>query len=257
MRWEIDIGESFWLASLFYLGEWRELVRQAQVVLHDAIERGDVVAQIGARTGLSNLAWLLAGNADEARAQLAAAEAVLPSGFHMPHLLATQAGCAIELYGSNPRAASERLEQAWPAIDRSGLLRIQHLRVELAVLRAQIALADTSRPIEERAKVLRSVSDDLLKEGAEWAAGIGQLLRAAAHVLRGDRDAAGMTLLAAEDHLQAVDMRGWLQVARLRRGTLEGGAGGEARCQAARDFLADLGAANPDAIAALLVAWPS
>jgi hypothetical protein len=52
-------------------------------------------------------------------------------------------------------------------------------------------------------------------------------------------------------------MRGLLHIARLRRGGLEGGAGGIARAEAARDMLRDLGAADPDRVAAHLLPWPS
>ena len=58
VRWEIDTGDTYWLASLFYLGEWRELARLTQLLLRDAIERGDEVAQQSLRTGRSNAAWL-------------------------------------------------------------------------------------------------------------------------------------------------------------------------------------------------------
>jgi tetratricopeptide (TPR) repeat protein len=255
MRWELDIGETYWLASLYYLGEWRELVRQGQVVLRDAIERGDVVAQLGASTGLASSAWLLTGETDEARAQLAAAEAALAPGFHMPHVLALQAGCTIELYAKNVNAARERLEAAWPHIDKSGVLRVQHLRIELELLRAQIALADGARSIEERSKLVRAIADELVKEGAEWSLGIGQFLRAAVQHLRGDRDGAAATLAAAESHVEAVGMRGWLQVARLRRARLEGGPNAVVHAEQARNSLKELGAANPEAIAMLLVPW--
>jgi hypothetical protein len=52
-------------------------------------------------------------------------------------------------------------------------------------------------------------------------------------------------------------MRGLLQVARLRRGRLEGGAGAIARAEAARDLLRDLGAADPDRVAAHMLPWPA
>ncbi|HEY1556053.1 MAG TPA: serine/threonine-protein kinase, partial [Kofleriaceae bacterium] len=74
VRWELDIGEAYWLGALYNLGEWRELYRQSGVLLRDALERGDVVAQLGVRSGRGNLAWLIAGRADEARAHLDAAE---------------------------------------------------------------------------------------------------------------------------------------------------------------------------------------
>jgi hypothetical protein len=47
-----------------------------------------------------------------------------------------------------------------------------------------------------------------------------------------------------------------LQIARMRRGAIEGGAIGIARAEAARDFLKDLGATNPDALALHLLPWP-
>jgi hypothetical protein len=51
-------------------------------------------------------------------------------------------------------------------------------------------------------------------------------------------------------------MMGLLHVARMRRGRIEGGAVGIARAEAACDFLRDLGATNPEAIASFLVPWP-
>ncbi|HUS32016.1 MAG TPA: AAA family ATPase [Kofleriaceae bacterium] len=257
VRWEIDIGETYWLASLYYLGEWREMMRQGQPILRDAIERGDIVSQLGVRTGRSNLAWLIAGRPDEARAQLAAAEASLPEGFHLPHVLAIQAACNIDIYADAPNAAGGRLEEAWPHFERIGALRMQHLRVELLALRARIALADSTRGFDDRMRLARSIADELIKEGAPWAIGIGLLLRASTQAARGDDDGALMTLVAAENHLVETEMLGWLHVARLRRGRLEGGPGGAARAEAARDLLKDAGAQNPDQIAALLVPWTS
>jgi hypothetical protein len=248
VRWEINVGETYWLQALFYLGEWRELIRHSQLLLRDAIERNDVVAQLGVRTGRCNLAWLIAGRADEARAQLDAAEASLPAGFHLPHVLAVQAACNIDVYTGKIGDAAKRLEDAWPHIDRIGALRSQYLRVELLLLRARIWLADGETG--EAAKV----ADELIKEGATWANGIGHLVRASTLVGRDD-DEANISLLAAEEDFGSTEMLGWLHVARLRRGMLEGGPGGAARAEAARDLLKDLGAAIPDRIANLLVPW--
>ncbi len=257
VRWEIDIGETYWLASLCQLGEWRELSRQAQMVLRDALERGDVVSQLGARTGHSSLAWLALNRVDDARAQLAAAEATLAPGFHLPHVFATIAACNIELYAGNIAAAAARLTAAWPHIERMGVLRIQHLRIELELIRARVALAERERPREERARAARLIADELIKEGAAWSIGIGQMIRAAAQVTRGDHDGALGTLRAAEEALQGAGMAGWCEVAKLRRNRLEGGTGAQARAEAARDALKDLGASNPDAISHLLMPWPT
>jgi tRNA A-37 threonylcarbamoyl transferase component Bud32 len=256
VRWEIDIAETYWLSTLYYLGEWRELVHHSQLFLRDAIERGDVLAQQGIRTGRPSLAWLIAGRPHEARAQLDAAEASLAPGFHLPHVLAIQAACNIELYSGDPAAATRRLDAAWADIEKVGALRVQHLRIELQLLRARAALADDSRPLDDRLRLIRAVAEELTKEGAAWAIAIGHLVRAAGLVLRGDDELAIEELLAGEAQLVTTNMIGWLHVARLRRGMLEGGPGGVARAEAARDLLVDLGAADPDAVAALLVPWP-
>jgi hypothetical protein len=249
-RWQIDIGETYWLASLYYLGEWRELIRHGQLLLRDATERNDVVAQLGVRTGRCNLAWLIAGRPDEARAQLDAADKSLPPGFHLPHVLALQAACNIELYRGDVAAAARRLDQAWPQIDRIGALRMQHLRVELQYMRVRTLVAD---PRSERP--LRTIAEELIKEGATWAVGLGHITRALAN--RHDRETAIDQLLHAEDHLTAAGMTGWVHIARMRRAGLEGGPGGAARALAARDVLRDLGAADPDRLANLLVPWPA
>jgi len=147
------------------------------------------------------------------------------------------------------------LDAAWPEIERIGALRLQQLRVELELLRARVALADTSRARDERSRLALRIADELIKEGAPWAVALGLLARASALALRDDHGGAADALAAADDQLASADMIGWLHVARLRRGMLEGGPGGTARAEAARDFLKDLGAADPDAVAALLVPW--
>ncbi len=196
-----------------------------------------------------------AGSSPRARAHLDAAEKTLAPGFHLPHVHAVQAAANIELYTGDAASAVRRLDAAWPEIERIGALRLQLLRVELQLLRARALLADDSQPREERARAARAIADDVIKEGAPWAVGLALTARASALALRDDRDGAAGALLAAEEQLAASGMDGWLHVARLRRGMLDGGPGGTARAEAARDALRDLGAADPDAVAALLVPW--
>jgi tetratricopeptide (TPR) repeat protein/tRNA A-37 threonylcarbamoyl transferase component Bud32 len=257
VRWEIDIAETYWLSALYYLGEWRELTRLTQLLLRDAIDRADVVAQHGLRTGLPSLAWLIAGKPDEARAQLDAAEKTQAPGFHLSAVRAIHAAANIDVYCGDAAGAARRLDEVWPQLERAGLLRLQQLRIELVTLRARIALADTTIPIDRRVQLVRDAGDELAREGVAWAVGLGNLLIAAADATRGALDDAIGHLLAAEDQLVAAEMIGWLHVARLRRGELEGGPGGVARAEAARDLLRDLGAADPDATATLLLPWPA
>jgi eukaryotic-like serine/threonine-protein kinase len=254
VRWEIDLGDTFWLATLFYLGEWREMARLTQVLLREASDRGDVLAQQGLRTGRCNIAWLLLNRPDEAESNLAMAAQTLGEGFHLPHVQTVAAQVNIDLYNGAASSASRRLHEAWPRIEQLGVLRLQQARVELGLLRARTLLADPAQP--DRLRAARALGDEMVKEGAPWASGLGHLVRAAVHVWSDARDAAITELSVAEDELTAAGMLGFVQLARLRRGSLEGGGGGIARAEAARDALRDLGAVDPDRVAGHLLPWP-
>jgi hypothetical protein len=254
-RWEIDIAESYWLQALFYLGDWRELSRQGQGLLREALDRGDVVAQLAFRTGTCNMMWLFAGRADESQAQLAAATACLPSGFALPHVFAMVAACNVALYTHDAAEASRVIAATWLDIERLGVLRFQYLRVELEHLRGRVALADRSLPPDDRARIGLEISETLLAEGAPWAAGLGLLLRAAALALRATPQLALAALHAAEEQFVATHMAGYLQLARMRRGVLEGSQGSHARAAAARDALRDSGVLDPERLVDVLVPW--
>ncbi|MDQ3301328.1 MAG: protein kinase, partial [Myxococcota bacterium] len=208
VRWEIDVGDSFWLASLFYLGEWHEMARMTQLLLRDAIDRADVVAQQGLRIGCCTYAWLLGDQADEAQAQLAIAERTLGPGFHLPHFHAMTSAANIALYQGRAGEAIERLDDTAAQVERLGCARMQLPRTELAMLRARAALADTSRLLEDRVREARVQGDSLLKEGAPWASALGHLVRAASYAWIGTANAARVELLAAEEQLLGAGMMG-------------------------------------------------
>ncbi len=249
VRWEIDIGDTYWLGTLFYLGEWREMSRQAQVLLRDALERGDVIAQHWLRSGRCNTAWLVSGRADEARAHLEAATAMLGDGFQLPHVHAVVAAAELDLFAGDAASAGHRLRDAWAQIERLGALRIQHVRVELAMLRGRIAL------VMGDPRAARDHAHAMIKEDADWSAALGRLLSAACAVSEGDTHAALDALALAEPVLDGAGMLGFLYIARAYRGRLEGGAAGVALEVAARDALVELGARDPEILAYHLVPW--
>ncbi|HEY4178648.1 MAG TPA: protein kinase [Kofleriaceae bacterium] len=253
VRWEIDIGDTYWLATLFYLGEWRELSRQHSMLMRDALERDDASAQLWLRSGRCNLAWLVAGRTEDARTALVAVEKSLaPDDFHLTHLHALMAAANVDLARGEIAAANARLRSAHEKFERLGVDRMQQPRIELAVLRARLALADTPR----RAREARDLSRALASEDVAWARALGQLFGAACAAWDGDVAAATIQLQGAEAELDAAAMVGYVQIARLYRAQIEGGPAGMARAAAARDALSDLGAASPETLARELVPWP-
>ncbi len=249
VRWEIDIGDTYWLGALFYLGEWREMARHAQLLLRDALERGDVIGQQWLRSGRCNTAWIVAGRIDEARAHVDAATAMLGTGFQLPHVHAIVAAAELDLFAGDAASAGHRLRDAWAQIERLGVLRMQQPRIELAMLRARIAL------VSGDPRAAREHANALIKEDVAWGEALGRLLSAACAVSDGDTHAAATALGLAEPMLDAAGMLGFLHIARAYRGRLEGGAMGVALEVAARDALVELGARDPEIIANHLVPW--
>ncbi len=254
VRWEIDIADTFWLATLFYLGEWREMARLTEKLLRDAIERADVVAQSNLRIGRCNFAWLVTDRPEIAREQLAIAEHGLrDDSFRLQDVSLMIAAANIELYTNDPGAAFTRIDSVWSQLEAIGCLRLQQPRIELALLRARALLAVGGHDQRREARIHAEL---MIKEGAPWATGLGHMIRASVHAFAGGVEAARAELLAAEEHLISTGMLGYLQIARMRRGTLEGGTIGSARSATAREVLSGLGAVDTQAVIRHLLPWP-
>lgn len=164
------------------------------------------------------------------------------------------AAANIDLYVGDPATAFSRIDAAWGQLEQIGCLRLQQPRVELALLRARALLGLGGL---ERRREARVHAELMIKEGAPWASGLGHLIRASVHAFAGGDDAARAELLAGEEHLMSAGMHGYLQIARLRRGALEGGTIGSARSATAREVLSGLGASDTEAIIRHLLPWPA
>jgi hypothetical protein len=262
VRWETDLTEMFWLSSLFYLGDARELVRIVPRLLREAVERGDLYAQHGLRGWRSNVAWLFRGEPAEARAHAMAVAEERPAqeSFNLHHYYELLAHSQIDLYLGDGEGAWSRVVAAKKGLIRSHLLRVQSVKVESAFLAGRAALAaaigapaaNAARLIEEARKEQRV----LAKEKVAWASALERTLAAGIAAAVGDTAAAATALDHASAELDACDMALFAQVVRLRRGLVDGGPRGTAAAIAARDWMKEQEITDPDAIAAMLLPWP-
>ena len=234
VRWEIDLGDTYWLATLFYLGEWREMARLTQLLLRDAIDRADVVAQQGLRgralqPGLAPARPARRG----ARAARDIAEA--------PSAPASTSRTSARPAAANDRALHRRRRRCRaPARGRVAADRAARLpahaaaarRARRSYARARCRAAGSGRG---RARRCAALADELIRRRAGWAAGLGSPACARRRTRgAGAPSAARVELLAAEEQLVAAGMMGFLHVARMRRGRIEGGAVGVARARRPR-----------------------
>jgi hypothetical protein len=255
VRWEVDMGEVYWLTTLYYLGEWREFTRLVPSLLRDANERGDLIAQFWLRTGRCNFAWLVQNRPDEARAQLEVAETMIGENYAtVHHVYALLAHLNIDLYTGDIAGGWARLNAAWPTLERMFVMRVQNLRIELLATRARLALM--AQPMTDaNLKIARQAADELQRETCTWGQGIGLVLGAAVLNASGQAGAALANLQRADTLFAESDMKGWRQIARFRRGQCAGGTAGMAQTEASRDLLSDAGVANVERMVQLMAPW--
>ncbi len=256
VRWEVDMGEVYWLTTLWYLGEWREFTRLVPSLLRDANERGDLIAQFWLRAGRCNFTWLIQNRPDEARTQLEVAENMIGENYAtVHHVYVLLAHLNIDLYTGEVAAGWARLNAAWPTLERMFVMRVQNLRIELQATRARLALM-ASPMTDANLKIARHVADELQRETCAWGQGIGLVLGAAVQHASGQSSAALNALQRADALFVDAETKVWRQVARFRRGQCAGGSAGMAQTEASRDLLNDAGVVDPERMMNLMAPWP-
>jgi len=258
--WHLANTQLVLVWSSCYLGEVEELPRRVPSLIHESEARGDQYLATNLRTGSANTAWLVADDPDGARRAVDEAKARWArfgeyNIQQYDHLFALG---QIDLYCGQGRPSWERISEGWAALEKSLLLTVQMIRVEMYHLRARSALAmaaDAPADSPERRELMRSAERDarrIEKEKERWAAALAQLVRASLARLRDDDERATELLRAAIQGFDATQTGLHAAVARRRLGDLIGGAEGDEARQAATSFMRSHGIANPDGMTAML-----
>jgi hypothetical protein len=218
-RWMLCSVQIHRVAASWYLGETATIVELMPRYLAEAEALGDANTLELLRVTRGNLYWLILGRPGEARAMANTATSRDDGAtqFHVHDYLRLQAHVQIDLYEGAGRAAHERMEEAWPAFERSLLRRSRPLRIESLFLRARSALAAAADGGPDRAALValaRRTAARLAAEPLPWAHVVAGAVHAGAAHVTGEADlaarladaaaaatTAGMHLLArAADH---------------------------------------------------------
>jgi len=263
MAFELDTAHLYQLLAMFYLGDVRELRVRVPILLKEAEERDDLTATTNIRTRISYVVSLADDDPEHARTDVKEGMSRWSrQSFHTQHSWELYATGEIQLYEGRFLAAWDHLEQSWPALRRSFLLRIQNVRIEFLYLRARSALGagiDPATPPDRRAALHRAARRDirrLAREKSPWAAALGDLVGAAAAGADGQRDAALYRLRSAEDAFVALDMPLHGAVAKRQRGALAGGNEGRALVHQADAWISAQTVRHPAKFAAMLAPGP-
>lgn len=191
---ELAFAEEAELWSLAATGAFVTLVeRQAAVVLR-AQEQQDHYAGFAARSGLSNLAYLVA---DEPLRALSETESALSiwstRGIHLQHVFHTFARAQAHLYMGDLAAASRALEEMDRHRKARRILIPEPLVPMLADVTARVALARAFRDGVAPTKAVKGALAVLEKGTRGWTKGIALALRAGlAHWEGKNEEAAGL-----------------------------------------------------------------
>ncbi len=188
--WEIAQAHLYALLATTNLGRYADVHARFPPLLAEAERRGDRFAETFLRIALYQ-DWMARDDPDEADRQIARALAGWSQqGFHVQHNVALMASVHVALYrGEGARA---RIEKAWPALERSLLMRIPNNRSIMHDLRAR-ALLDWARRQPEGTPRRRALADALthatpLARAAEpYAQGMARAISASVAAQRGER----------------------------------------------------------------------
>jgi eukaryotic-like serine/threonine-protein kinase len=256
VAWEINTAVTYSLASLFYLGAARELAQRVPLHLSEARDRGDLYAAVEFATGRSVVAWLVDDQTARARAEIA--QAIRPwsrRGFHSQHFWGLVARVHLELYAGDAQTAWRLLEESWPEIARSMILRVKFDLVEILGLRARSALALAATSPPKRPGLLDAAARDADRIGRQklgHARPISRLLAAGAASLGGRNDRALEALAEAIDGFDRLEMALHATAARWRRSQLLGGTDGRSLRAAAETYMRAEAIKKPDRMVAML-----
>lgn len=207
------------IRSLEELGRWHEAHDRNCEMYRDALERGDLYAEVTAC--LNHGFWHLT-QGDTKGAKKWADQTLLrwaTEGCHVQHVYSLRIRLYADLYdGDGPKAWAQLIEK-WPEIRKNMHLQILAGRVDLQLLRGRIALSCAAGSSSDRARFVaeaRRCAKDLEKVQRPDGPGHAAQLLAGAAYLDSDLAAARRHLQTAATKYRAADMEGYALCAELR-----------------------------------------
>jgi hypothetical protein len=242
-------------------GDLNGLRERVPPVLREAEERGDLYSVVSYRA--TALVQTVLGDDEPERAaeELRAAVVHLPAdAFLVQHYFCMLSQAAIPLYLGDASRALAVLNEAWPRLKKSFLLRVPMIvGLSFDVLgRAALATAfqDPNRVSELRG-VIRSCVKTLRSGPDPWTHALAESLDAGHSLLLGDRDRARAQLERAVEGCTLHGMDLHAAAARVALAELEAPERASQLKSEALRAMASVGVTNPQRMARLLVPIPS
>jgi serine/threonine protein kinase len=248
VAWEIGIDNHYRFTALYMRGEWKQLAQDLPPLLKEARERGDLFTATSLQIHSAHID-LADDEPDRARQTIVEAMRLWPqSGFHLQHHHALLGVVEANLYAGRADEAWTTINERWPALQESLLLRLQEIRIIMTHLRARCALAAALAPGAAKNELIQSAGRDaraLESERMPYADPMAQLIRAAVAFQTGKHAAAVALLDAATVGFESADMLLYAAATRWQLGKLLGDERGLAFIRNATVFMTTQGIRSP------------
>jgi hypothetical protein len=252
--WELDFIRAPYAACLWQLGELQQLVALVRSLIEDARERGNLHCETMVRLTSDYLVQLAAGEPERARETLRVAmRGWTQRSYHLQHYRESAAQVRIALYQGQGARALDIIHGRRLLLWRSGIMRVQALRIEARYWGALAELA--ADPRDDGAVLRRTLraARALEREGLSWAkAPMAALLRAAVARRTGNDAEALRWLALAEEGARAHGMALLSASIQRRRGEVLGGDEGRALITQAEAWTASQSIQDPERMAAFM-----
>jgi len=251
MTWELRTLEMFSIHSLFFLGEFAEILRRVPRHIADARDRGDLYAIMYLRS-LAGPCMRAICDDDVAAGEEEIAEVMAQfpgSGFFLQHLFLIYARTFLDLYAGEPERAHRRLRETRPSVRGSMLLHDRSVRTFWTFLVGATAVGAAGRSRRDVPRLLRTArraARALGRDGAAPYAAMGRLIDGTAAHLVGRDEQAVADLEAAAVGFDGARMKLFAACARKRLGQILGGTRGDHLVAAANQTLTESLVARPE-----------
>ncbi|MDP2875754.1 MAG: protein kinase, partial [Holophaga sp.] len=247
VAYELHITQHHRLLVLTYMGRLGEVAHSLPVLLKEARERGDLLAITDLRLSVEAPQKLAEDRPDLARIEVDEATAAWTTmGFHTQHYHAMVSRVNLELYLGNLPEAARILEQTWPALASSMLLRVQTIAITAWELQARVHLGQAFDPCKRThhiAEAHRAMAR-IQREDTDYGDALMLKLNALESLVVGQPIEAKAQLLEAEIKFEACDMTAHAVTMRLARAILSG-TEGEASRHSAEAWFESQGVKKP------------
>lgn len=251
VSWECAIGQMAAMRAQLTMGELEGLVQRAHALQRHAQAHGDLYADVWASL-FSGLPMLAADDPAGMRERVRQTmQRWSQEGFHFQHMLALVLEVYCDLYEGNGVRAAERVEEVWPRVESSKILRWQFLRVFGYHARAIAAIAAARAEPEragwhlDRASSFAAKLEEHSSTSRHDAAAVAGLIRAGVAAAHGRRGAALAGLDRAVKSFEQAQMYLHAACATRRMGELIRGDDGRDMIDRADCFMARNGVTRP------------